>query len=297
MLTNVPYQVHIMAMEQLSPPRPSVFDQWKNYTTKGVEYWRARKLQQLLGYDSWQNFEGIVQKAIVACDVAGMSWKVHFNETNEVKEKSNSTTTQRKDYFLTRHACYLIAMNAESSKPEVADAMAYFSIQTQRQEMTDQYLRDAKRVEWRGHLTERQKRLHSAAKVAGVHNYALFNDAGYKGLYGMHLTDLLERKKLPRNAHLFDHVGTTELAANAFRATQAAEVIQREIIRGQDAASKTHERVGAEVRQTIKTLGNTMPENLPTEPDIKVIQRRLETKSPKRLQDGAPPCQPPNQPV
>ena len=275
------------------PLTPTVFDQFKKYTKQGVEYWHARKLQELLAYDSWQNFEGIIQKAIVACERGGASPKVHFNETIEVKEKSNSASTQRKDYHLTKHACYLVAMNAEGTKQEVADAMTYFSIQTQRQEISDQRARDAKRIEWRCHLTDRQKRLHSAAKIAGVQNYALFNDAGYRGLYRMHLSELLKHKKLPTSAQLYDHIGTTELAANAFRATQAAEILQREKIGGQDAASATHEKVGAEVRQTIKRLGNTMPENLPTEPNIKIVERRL-AKSTKQLQDKSP-CPPPSQ--
>ena len=268
------------------PIAPTVFDQFKSYTKQGVEYWHARKLQRLLAYGSWQNFEGIIQKAVIACEQGGASPKVHFNETVEVKEKSNSASTQRKDYHLTKHACYLIAMNADGTKQEVAEAMTYFSIQTQRQEISDQWARDAKRIEWRGHLTDRQKRLHSAAKNAGVQNYALFNDAGYRGLYRMHLSDLLRHKKLPPSAQLFDHIGTTELAANAFRATQAAEILQRKNIRGQNAANDTHEKVGTEVRQTIQRLGNTMPENLPTEPNIKVIARRL-AKSTKRLEDKA----------
>ncbi len=288
-LARSSYQLHTLphmdSPSRPAPLAPTNFDRFKKITQNGVEYWHARKLQELLSYDSWQNFEGIIQKAVVACERAGASPKVHFNETVEVKEKSNSATTQRKDFHLTKHACYLIAMNADGAKQEVADAMTYFSIQTQRQEISDQRVRDAKRVEWRGHLTERQKRLHSAAKNAGVQNYALFNDAGHKGLYGgMHLSQVLAYKKLPPKSVLFDHIDTTELAAHAFRATQATEVIQREKIRGQDACNTTHEQVGSKVRETIKSLGNTMPEDLPTEPNIKIVQRRL-AKSTKRLKE------------
>jgi DNA-damage-inducible protein D len=271
----------------LSPivPQPTVFDQIKRHTAQGVEYWRARNMQELLGYDTWEYFDQAIGRAITACEVAGMSPKVHFRETTEVKVKSNGGSTERKDYFLTRHACYLIAMNGEPTKPEIAEAMAYFSIQTHRQELSDQQAKDALRVKWRGHLTDRQKKLHSTAKNAGVQNYALFNDAGHRGLYGgMHLSQVLAYKKLPNKASLFDHIGATELAAHAFRATQAEEVIQRDKIRGQDACSRTHERVGSHVRDTIKTLGNTVPENLPTEPDIKIAQRRL-ARSPKELQE------------
>jgi DNA-damage-inducible protein D len=268
---------------------PAVFDEVRAYTSQGVECWRARKLQSLLGYEDWDNLTKVIDKAMRACEGAGQKADVHFRETTEVKVKSNGAKTARKDYWLTRHACYLVAMNADGTKQEVADAMTYFSIQTQRQELADQRAKDAKRVEWRGYLTDRQNRLHSAAKLAGVENYALFNDAGHKGLYGgRHLSAILNYKKLPPKSALFDHIGTTELAAHAFRATQAAEVIQRERIRGQEACSKTHEKVGAEVRQTIKTLGNTMPEDLPTEPDIKIIKRRL-AKAPKNTK---PPCQP-----
>lgn len=282
-------------MPSLNLLAPVAFDKIRAYTAKGVECWRARNLQPLLGYGEWENFDQVIGKAIRACEGAGQKAAVHFRETTEVKVKSNGGRSIRKDYWLTRHACYLVAMNADATKQEVADAMTYFSIQTQRQEISDQLARDAKRVEWRGHLTDRQKRLHSAAKLAGVENYALFNDAGHRGLYGgMHLSEILAYKNLPPKSALFDHIGTTELAAHAFRATQAAEVIQREKIHGQDACSETHEKVGAEVRQTIKTLGNTMPENLPTEPDIKIIERRL-ARAPKHLQKTNPPCLPLNE--
>jgi DNA-damage-inducible protein D len=295
-LTAIPLQVHTSHMEPTALLRPVVFDEIRAYTSKGVECWRARNLQPLLGYEEWESFDQVVGKAMQACEGSGLSVKVHFRETTEVKVKSNGAVSSRKDYWLTRHASYLVAMNALPSKREVADAMMYFSLQTRRQEISDEQARDMKRVEWRGHLTERQKRLHSAAKLAGVENYALFNDAGHRGMYGgRHLSEILAYKKLPPKAALFDYIGTTELAAHAFRATQAAEVIQREKVRGQDACSRTHERVGAEVRQTIKTLGNTMPEDLPTEPDIKIVERRL-AKAPKQLQSPEPPCLPPSQP-
>lgn len=282
-------------MDPTQIPAPTNFDNIRRYTAQGVPFWRARQIQEMLGYKAWHNFENSISKAMAACSGAGMSVKVHFNETVNVKEKSNGGRTEEKDYFLTRHACYLIAMNSEANIPEVSAAMTYFSIQTQRQERTDQHLRDSERLEWRGRLTDRTKKLASVAKEAGVHNYALFNDAGYRGLYGMRLSQLLERKKLHPDAKLFDNIGTTELAANAFRATQAAEILRREKIHGQLAASTTHEMVGAQVRDVIKKLGNTMPENLPTEPDIQLIEQRV-AKSRLALADKKEPCPPLNQP-
>jgi len=262
-------------MESPTALSPTVFDRICRYTSQGVAFWRAREIQPLLGYAAWHNFEEAIGRAMEACERAGASVKVHFNATVNVKEKSNGGRTEEKDYFLTRHACYLIAMNSEASKPEVAAAMTYFSIQTQRQELADQLLKDSERLEWRCRLTDRTKTLASVAKLAGVENYALFNDAGYRGLYGMRLAQVLEKKRLAPDAKLFDNIGTTELAANAFRATQAAEILKRDKIHGQIAASNTHEMVGAQVREVIKKLGNTMPENLPTEPDIKTIERRV----------------------
>lgn len=279
-------------MDSPSLLSPANFDKIRRYTAQGIAFWRAREIQPLLGYVAWHNFEEAIGRAMKACEGAGTSVKVHFNATVNVKEKSNGAQTGEKDYFLTRHACYLIAMNSEASKPEVAAAMTYFSIQTQRQELADQQLKDSERLEWRCRLTDRTRKLASVAKLAGVHNYAWFNDAGYRGLYGMRLSQLLEKKKLSPDAKLFDNIGTTELAANAFRATQAAEILKREKVQGQLAASVTHEMVGAQVREVIKKLGNTMPENLPTEPDIKMIERRV---AKARLVDATKPiCQPPN---
>ena len=243
----------------------------------GQEYWMGRDIQVLLGYADWTNFEKVVEKAKTACESSGLSASNHLRETTEVIEAGKGAKLRRKTYFLSRYACYLIAMNGDSSKPEIALAQTYFAVQTRRQEIADQLTVEEQRIELRDRLTKATKDLNSVAKQAGVQQYGLFHDAGYRGLYGMGLSAIKARKGLSEKDELFDRAGRSELAANYFRATQAAERIERLGVHGQLKANETHEKVGREVRTAIKNLGNTMPEELPAEPNIKTLKRQITT--------------------
>jgi DNA-damage-inducible protein D len=249
----------------------------------------ARSIQSILGYASWDKFTNVIRKAIFACEGTGTEPKNHFSQTGNMVAIGSGAKRPEQDYFLSRYGCYLVAMNGEATKPEVAAAQTYFAVQTRRQEIADsqeRMLTDVdKRIALRQRLTDATKHLNSAAKQAGVQSYALFAHAGYVGLYGMGLKSIKARKRISEKERLFDRAGRAELAMNEFRATQAEQVLQRKQVRGEEAANEEHKRIGREVRHTIRRLGGTMPEDLPAEPSL----TKLLSKKSKAL----PP--PPNQ--
>ncbi len=252
-------------------------DAKKREAPNGEDYWMARDIQVILGYDRWENFQAVIQKARAACSGSGVNSDYHFLDTTKVIRAGKGAKLERADCYLTRYACYLIAMNGESSKPEVATAQTYFAVQTRRQEVSDQ----EKRIALRDRVRKNNKLLAGAARGAGVKRFALFNNAGYQGLYGMGLADIKLRKRIPSKEDLLDRAGRAELAANDFRLTQTQQKLEREGIRGEGPAIYAHRAVGGEVREAIKRIGGTMPENLPTEEPIKKLisaQRRKAKK-------------------
>jgi DNA-damage-inducible protein D len=240
----------------------------KRQTSQGMEYWMARDLQAVLGYSRWENFVNVVEKARMACESAGVDADHQFREVTKGITAGKGAELQRSDYYLSRYACYLIAMNGDPGKPEVGYAQTYFAVQTRRQEVRDQH--DVqRRLELRERVREANRALGSAAKGAGVQKYALFHDAGYMGLYGMGLSDLKAHKRLEPADNLLDRAGRVELAANEFRITQTEDKLRRDQVRGEAPAIQTHLEVGEAVRRTIRHLGGRMPEDLPPEPSIK----------------------------
>lgn len=248
-----------------------------------MECWSARELQPLLGYSLWQNFANVIRKAKLACESAGNRPEDHFIDFNKMVSLGSGAQRKLQDYLLTRHACFLIAMNGDPSHPEIAAAQTYFAIQTGKQEKFEQELAqlsaDQKRIMLRNELSEHNKKLASAAKDAGVVSpmeYAIFQDEGYKGLYGgLGSRDIHERKGLKKSEKILDHMGSTELAANLFRATQTEDKLRRDQTRSKTEANRTHHEIGRKVRKTIADIGGTMPESLPPETSIKRVQNRL----------------------
>ena len=254
---------------------------------EGIEFWYARDLQILLGYDRWENFAKVIKKAKNACKSTGYKELDHFLDVKKVIEAGKGARPSILDIQLTRYACYLIAQNADSRKKPVAFAQTYFAIQTRRQEIRDEdeasYVplsEDQKRVLLRDEIKEHNKRLASAAKGAGVIepiDFAIFQNFGYKGLYGgLDRAGIQRRKGLKSKANILDHMGSTELAANLFKATQAEDKLRRENIKGKDNANQAHYEVGQKVRQAIKDIGGAMPEELPPAEDIVKVGRRLQ---------------------
>ncbi|MDO9399109.1 MAG: DNA damage-inducible protein D [bacterium] len=260
------------------------FESIKKVDKNGVEYWHGRELMILLGYEKWQNAEEVIGRAAKACLNSGQAVDNHFTGFSKMVKIGSNTVREVRDWKLDRYACYLIAQNGDSKKPEIALAQTYFAIQTRKQEIFEQISEADKRLFIRGEVTMENKKLFSTAKRAGVTKFGSFNDAGYRGLYGMSLIDI-ENKKEIKKGELLDRAGTTELAANLFRITQTDEKMKKENIKGDNYASSTHFMVGGKVRQTIKDIGGTLPENLLPEKHIKELKsaKRKFLKSGKKL--------------
>jgi DNA-damage-inducible protein D len=245
----------------------------KRTTAKGGEYWVAREIQNVIGYAKWENFKSVVSKSIESCREGGIDTKDHFLGTRKMVTVGSGAKVEIDDFFLTRYACYLIAMNGDATtKPEVASAQRYFAVQTRLQELDRKQLNDQERVRLRGRLREATKHLHSAAAKAGVQEYGLFHHAGYLGLYEMGLREVKKKKGLKPADDLYDHAGRFELSVNEFKAQLTEKSLIQKGISGQQAAQNEHKRVGRIVRETIHREAGVYPEDLKAEPPIKVIE-------------------------
>lgn len=260
------------------------FESIKHINEYGQEFWYARELARVLEYKDFRNFEQSIFKAMDACKNSGYDIADHFGDATEMVEIGLGAQRGFPSYTLSRYACYLTVMNGDPRKEVIAVGQTYFAVKTRQQELVenyDQLSEDQKRLAIRHEMTEHNKSLADAAKMAGVETpqeYAIFQNYGYMGLYGgLKAADIKARKGLKKNQNILDHMGSTELAANLFRATQTDEKLRRENIHGKAAANRTHLEVGKKVRQTIKDLGGTMPEDLPTpEKNIKQLERERE---------------------
>jgi len=257
------------------------FESIKKIDENRVEYWEARELMPILGYKKWENAEEVIGRAAKACINSGQAVDNHFHLFRKMVDIGSNTVREIRDWKLDRYACYLIAQNGDPKKPEIALAQTYFAIQTRKQEIFEQLSDADKRLFVREDVSEQNKKLFSTARNAGVTKFGLFNDAGYKGLYGSSLAEV-EKAKGVKKGELLDRAGTTELAANLFRITQTDEKIKKDNIRGDSSASQTHFMIGGKVRQTIKDIGGTLPENLPSEKHI----RELKNEKKKLLKSG-----------
>ncbi|NOU35652.1 MAG: DNA damage-inducible protein D [Kiritimatiellaceae bacterium] len=277
-----------MPENEITKKHHQTFEEIRKVNEFGQEFWLARPLGKVLEYAEYRNFIPVIEKAKAACKNSGQAVENHFVEMHEMVSIGSGAERKMESYALSRYACYLIVQNGDPSKPVIANGQTYFAIQTRRQELSDdaafQQLReDEKRLFLRNELKEHNKQLVEAALQAGVEtnlDFAIFQNHGYWGLYGgLDAADIHARKGLKKGNKILDHMGSTELAANLFRATQAEEKLRRDEVKGKTNANRTHYEVGAKVRETIKELGGTMPENLPTpEKTVKQIERKQQKK-------------------
>ena len=273
-----------MRVKEIEKTHHETFEKLKKVNEYGQEYWMARQLSKVLEYAEFRNFLPVIEKAKIACENSGQRVADHFVEMHEMVSIGSGAERKMSSLALSRYACYLLVQNGDPTKPVIANGQTYFALQTRRQELADdkafqQLKEDEKRLFLRNELKEHNKQLVEAAQLAGVEtniDFAVFQNHGYKGLYGgLDSKGIHGRKGLKKSQKILDHMGSTELAANLFRATQAEEKLRRDKVNGKDKANQTHYEVGAKVRQTIKELGGTMPEELPVpEKSVKQLERK-----------------------
>jgi DNA-damage-inducible protein D len=264
------------------------FEAIRRTNPAGNEYWSSRDFARVLGYVNYRHFLAVIEKARTACFNSGQRVEDHFVGIDEMIEIGKGGQRPVQTVMMSRYACYLVIQNADPAKGIVAVGQTYFAVQTRRQELSDEEVEAQRRLSIRSELRTHNSQLADAAKDAGVvepRDYAIFQNHGYLGLYGgLGAQDIHRRKGLKQGQQILDHMGSTELAANLFRATQAEEKLRREKIIGKAMANQAHHEVGAKVRQTIKELGGTMLEHLPTAESIK----KLESKARKALKGKKP---------
>ena len=277
---------------KIAPVPNTTFENLRRTNTSGQDYWSARELGKALGYAEYRNFLPVIDKAKESCFKSNHKVSDHFVDSHEMVDIGSNTQREMPTVLCSRYACYLIVQNADPAKEIVALGQTYFAVQTRKQEIFEQKeyeqlgSEDEKRIFLRNEMKMHNKKLAIAAKRAGVIDpvdYAIFQNHGYQGLYGgLGMKEIHTRKKLKKSQQILDHMGSTELAANLFRATQTEEKLKRDNIKGKQQANVTHFEVGKKVRQTIIELGGSMPENLPVSDSIKKIVSRNK-KSGKRI--------------
>lgn len=240
---------------------------------------------KVLSYKDWRYFDAVIEKARTACKNSEITDVDHFVVDNKMVEIGSGAKREQKDYKLTRYACYLIAQNANPRLKIVALAQTYFAIQTRKQEISEKeyssLTEDEKRFYQRNLTKKGNYSLNQAAKNAGVKNFDKFHNSGYKGLYnGETADDIAKRKGLRYREDILDNMGSDELIANLFRISQTEQKLKRDNIQTEKDANKAHYEVGSKIRNTIKELGGTMPEDLPTP---KKSLKQLEKENKKAL--------------
>ncbi|MFH1535255.1 MAG: DNA damage-inducible protein D [Patescibacteria group bacterium] len=268
--------------------RENQFETIKRLDDNRREYWSSRELAKELEYPNYRKFLNVIDKAKVACENSGEVIHNHFVHTDEMVKIGSGAERPVDTIYLSRYACYLVVQNSDPTKVVVAKGQTYFAIQTRRQEKVDNLIEDNSRVFLREEMKKHNTSLTKTASMAGVENYAIFQNSGYKGLYGgLTMQDIHSKKKLKKSQKILDHMNSEELAANLFRATQTDAKIKRENIKGQSKANLAHFEVGQKVRKTITNLGGTMPEELPTPDAIGRAQTRIrKSKKIKKIGDG-----------
>ena len=262
------------------------FEDIKHIDANGNEYWEARELMQALEYSKWENFNKVIEKAKVACKISNINVFEHFPDVRKMLNIGNNAKIEIEDYNLSRYACYLIVQNADVRKKVVALGQTYFAVQTRKMELTEaEYNKleeDEKRLYRRRQTRDGNKILYGIAKEKGVKNFDKFTNAGYRGLYGGEDANAIaKRKGLRYHEDILDNMGSAELGANIFRITQTEELLKKQQEKDEQKANDTHYTVGKAIRETIKKLGGTMPEELPTpKKSIKEIEQEKGKKIP-----------------
>lgn len=279
-------------MKKLIAEEYNRFEDIKQIREDGSEFWSARDLASALDYNKWENFSKVINRAMIACENSGHTIAYDFPEVRKIVE-AGVTKKPILDYELSRYACYLIVQNGDPRKEVIALGQTYFAIQTYRQEVADHFnelSEDNRRLVVRGDIKQWNQMLAETAHKAGVitnEEFAIFQNAGYMGLYGgLDVDDIHTKKGLEVGQKILDYMGSTELIANLFRISQTEEKLRKDEVDNAKTATSVHYSVGREVRTAIEKIGGTMPEDLPTpEKSIQQIEKeqmaRLQAKAKK----------------
>ena len=281
-------------MSTLSAKEYKCFEDIKRIRPDGSEYWAARELAPVLDYAKWENFYKVIKRAMIACENSGRSTLECFPEVRKTSPMPNGGVKDILDYELSRYACYLIVQNGDPRKEVIALGQTYFAIQTYRQEVADRFNQldeDSRRLVVRGDIKQWNQLLAETARNAGVitaEEFAIFQNAGYMGLYGgMTVDDIHRRKGLAIGQKILDYMGSTGLIANLFRISQTEEKLRKDQVSTSDAATAVHYAVGNEVREAIRKIDGTMPEDLPTpEKSIAQLEREQMERLKQKANDG-----------
>ena len=264
-----------------------IFENIKHIDEDGNEYWEARELQNILGYNQWRSINDLIERAKVACKESKHNIDNHFAVQRKMVDIGSKAKRKVLDYKLSRYACYLTVMNGNPKKEIIALAQTYFAIQTRKQELLEKEYQnmseDEKRLYNRNLTRKGNYSLNKTASKAGVKNFAEFHNAGYKGLYnGETADDIAKRKGLRYREDILDNMGSEELADNLFRIVQTESRIKNEKIIGEWKANEAHYEIGKNIREVIAKNGGTMPEDLPTP---KKSLKQLEKENNKKLKE------------
>lgn len=246
-----------------------VFEDIKHIDDEGNEYWYARELMKVLEYREYRFFLQVIEKAKISCINSNQLVNDHFEQVHDMVNIGSNAKRKIDNYKLSRYACYLITQNADPRKEVVALGQTYFAIQTRKQELLEDELKnlseDDKRIKIRKQVRNGNYGLNRTAINSGVKNLGEFHNAGYKGLYnGETANDIAKRKELNYRQDILDFMGSEELADNLFRIIQTDSKLKRDNVDNEYEVNLTHFEVAKEVRESIKKIKGTMPEDLPT---------------------------------
>ena len=264
----------------------TAFEGHAQQTEGGIEYWLARDIQHLLGYDEWRNFTAVITKAKTACEVSGHSVRDHFVDVNKTIQMPKSAQKEIPDIMLTRYACYLVAQNGDPRKQEIAFAQTYFAIQTRRAELIEQRLLEAERVSARQKLSATEKELSEVIfeQTGGNENFALIRSKGDQALFGKSTQSMKAQWKVPDNRPLADFAPTIILKAKDFATEITIFNARQHGMQSESAISSEHITNNEAVRKTLLERG-IRPESLPPAEDVKKVERRLASEEKKCLKN------------
>ncbi|MEH2956825.1 DNA damage-inducible protein D [Candidatus Merdisoma sp. JLR.KK006] len=262
------------------------FDNAVNTTEENIEYWYARELMELLGYSRWENFEKAIKRAVESCETSQIEPRNHFREVTKMVRLGSGAKRQIRDYMLTRYACYLIAMNGDTNKEEIAFAQSYFAVQTRKQEVIEERIAYIERTQARERLKESEKRLSQNIYERGIDDsgFARIRSKGDQALFGGYSTkDMKAKLGVNDKRPLADFLPTLTIAAKNLATEMTNYNVEEKDLQGENAITIEHVQNNTGIRQMLGKRG-IKPEELPAAEDIRKLERRNKTQDKKIIE-------------